>query len=694
MLLLILNIPFILAQTNFTMEDIKSYPFPEALTVSSEGTRMAWTFNEQGLRNIYVAEGADFISRRLTNYEKDDGQTISSLIISGDGEWVVYIRGGDFDSNWDTDLPVNPTFDPIPPKVQIWSVPFKGGEPILLGEGINPVISPKNDVVVFVKSDQIWKVAIDGSTTAEMMIATKGTNSSPVWSPDGSRLAFQSNRKDHSFIGIYNSPETPILWIDPSFNLDGTPRWSPDGRFVTFVRQPGSGGEPDSALSDQHDPWTIMVGDATDGTANQIWKAPETLYGSLQSTEGETNLHWAANNRIVFLSYQDGWQHLYSIDKSGGKAMLLTPGDFMAEYISLSKDGKWLVFSGNAGSDKYDIDRRHIVRVPVDRQEMEIMTPGVGLEWTPLITGDGNKLVYISATPQRCPLPAVMDLKNRDIKIIAENRIPDNFPQNQLVTPQQVTFRAPDGTTVHGTLFRKADGKEKKPAVVYIHGGPLRQMLLGWHYLPYYANAYAVNQYLSNQGFVVLSVNYRLGIGYGYDFQYPAIADQYRASEYQDVKAAGEWLRKQEFVIAEKIGVYGGSFGGYLTALALGRNSDLFAAGVDISGVHDWTAGTYERPVSSQYEKVPDAEMALRVTWESSPVSSVKTWKSPVLVIHADDDRNVAINQSTDLIQRLLKQGVEMKTMMIVDDTHHFLIYRNQLNVNKAVAEFLRKYLK
>lgn len=691
---LVLNLPILQAQSSFSMDDILSFPFPESLTASSNGMQIAWTFNEKGLRNIYVAEGEDFVARRLTNYDKDDGQLISGLSISSDGKWVVYIRGGDFESNWGKDLPLNPAFETIPPKVQIWSIPFNGGNPILLGEGTNPVISPKNNGVAFIKSGQVYKVAIDGGSPAEQIVATRGISDSPVWSPDGSRLAFRSQRDDHSFIGIYTDNNTSILWIDPSFNLDGSPRWSPDGKFIAFVRQPGRGGEPDSILSADFNPWEIMVANVSDGKAVRIWKTPETLYGSVPTTQGGINLFWAAYNRIVFLSYQDGWPHLYSIDKNGENPVLLTPGNFMAEYISMSDDGKWLVFAGNFGPDVLDIDRRHIIRVPVDRPAMEIMTPGNGLEWIPVMTGDGNRIAYISATAQRSPLPVVMDLKSRNIKIIAEDLVPHNFPQNKLVIPEQIIFKAPDGTIIHGTLFRKNDGNKKKPALVYIHGGPPRQILLGWHYSSYYANAYAVNQYLSNNGFIVLSVNYRLGIGYGYDFHNPVYGGRKGASEYQDVKAAGEWLRKQDYVIPNKIGVYGGSYGGYLTALALGRNSDLFAAGVDIHGVHDWTAGTYERPVTGKYEKIPDAEIALKVAWESSPVSSVKTWKSPVLIIHADDDRNVAVNQSTDLIQRLIKQGVETKTMMIIDDTHHFCKYKNQLNVDQAIADFLGKYLK
>ena len=143
---------FDLLSQDFTLDQIKSYPFPNELTGSSKSSKIAWAFDEQGKRNIYVAEGNDFIPRRLTSYMSDDGQEISSLSVSSDGNWVVYVRGGDFGSNWDDELPVNPTFNPLPPKVQIWSFPFSGGSPILIDEGINPVISPNNDKVAYIKN--------------------------------------------------------------------------------------------------------------------------------------------------------------------------------------------------------------------------------------------------------------------------------------------------------------------------------------------------------------------------------------------------------------------------------------------------------------------------------------------------------------------------------------------------------------
>lgn len=685
----------------FTLEQVRSYPFPNGLAAAATGARLAWALNEQGRRNLYVAEGPAFQARRLTAYAGDDGQELTSVTLSPDGRWVVYVRGGDHGSNWDDHLPVNATSSPAPPKVQILSIPFAGGEPKVLGDGEEPVISPRSDAVAFVRGGQIWTAPIDGAAPAQPLFTARGENGDPRWSPDGARLAFVSSRGDHSFVGVYTNDTTPILWLAPAFARDRSPRWSPDGRRLAFIRLPGAGGAPDSLLVPRHNPWEIWTADAATGQAQRLWKAPETLRGSVPTTHGGTNLGWAAagggSGRIVFLSYHDGWPHLYSMPASGGEPLLLTPGRYMAEHIRLSPDGRWLVFAANAG-EGLDIDRRHVVRVPADRAAPEVMTPGDGLEWSPVVTGDGATLAFLGATPQRPPLPTVMAFADGGKRrTLGADRIPTDYPTDRLVTPRQVVFRAPDGVTVHGQLFDAAGGGReptRKPAVIYVHGGPPRQMLLGWHYSDYYANAYALNQYLASRGFVVLSVNYRLGIGYGYEFHQPVGGGARGATEYVDVQAAARYLRTLPRVDPSRIGIYGGSYGGFLTALALARNSDLFAAGVDIHGVHDWTTERARGLLDRQrYEQAPDVARALNVAWKASPVSSMASWKSPVLVIHGDDDRNVRFSQSTDLVRRLAALGVPHETLVIPEDTHHFLRHSNVLAVDAATAAFLERRL-
>ena len=683
---------------SFTLDQITAYPFPAELTASARGARIAYTLNERGSRNLWVAEGPSFTPRKLTSWDADDGQEIVNVSLSADGKWVAFARGGDHGSNFDGLQPVNPAGLPGGTKLQVWVVPFEGGAPRALADGDAPVISPRGDRLVYEKDGQLWVAPLDGSVAPRRLFTARGTNANPEWSPDGSRLAFVSSRGDHAFVGVYTNDSTPLLWIAPSTSRDGSPRWSPDGAQLALIRRPGSGGAPDSLLARAQQPWGIWVADARSGQARRAWQAPPTVRGSYAGDDG---FAWGARNRIVYPSYEDGWPHLYSVDAKGGSPLLLTPGRFQVESAKLSGDGAFVVYAANAGADLNDIDRRHLFVVPVDKAAPRALTSGAGLEFTPVPLGDGTSLAYLSATPQRPPLPAVMPLAGGAGKLLAEDRIPTSFPSAQLVTPRAVIFKAADGTEVHGQLFEAAGGGGKKPAVVYVHGGPQRQMLLGWHPIDYYANGYAVNQYLASQGFVVLSVNYRLGTHYGFDFHRAVNAGAQGAAEYLDVKAGGEWLKTQPNVDAKRIGIYGGSYGGFLTALALGRDSELWAAGVDIHGVHDFTrpgsgAGRAFAAASSaagRMEPIPDLDAAMQLAWQSSPVAAVPTWRSPVLLIHGDDDRNVRFSESVDLARRLTAKHVEYEELVIPDDTHHFMRHANQRRVNAAAAEYLQRKL-
>ena len=190
-------------------------------------------------------------------------------------------------------------------------------------------------------------------------------------------------------------------------------------------------------------------------------------------------------------------------------------------------------------------------------------------------------------------------------------------------------------------------------------------------------------------------MNYRLGIGYGHTFHYADKSGVRGASEYLDVVAGGRYLQARPDVDARRIGIWGGSYGGYLAALALGRNSDVFAAGVDIHGVHDRvpavSAEQLAHAIVGDGTSEADYKEALKVAYESSPISSVATWKSPVLLIHADDDRNVEFHQTVDLKQRLVEKGVTVEELVIPDDIHDFLLWRTWKAVTAAGGEYFER---
>lgn len=696
--LLILSTGVALAQSPaHSVDRFVAFPFPTDLVSASTGQRIAWVLNEQGVRNVWGAEGPSWTPKPLTAFTADDGQDLTQLAFTPDGAQLVFVRGGDHGGNWPSPggIEPNPASGTARTRVEIWTVPWAGGGGRVLTQGDEPLVSPTGDRVAYIKDGQVWSVTLAPDAKAEPLFFARGRSGDLAWSPDGAALAFVSNRGGYNLLGLYTAAGAPIRWLAPSTDRVGSPVWSPDGKRIAIVAEPGQGGAPQTLLERHPRPWSLRVVDVASGAAKTAWASPNTLLGSRPRTQGGVNLAWGAGDRLVFLANLDNWPHLYSVPATGGTELLLTPGNFMVEFVTLSPDRQFIVYNANTGPDPADDDRRHLFKVPVDAARPVQLTRGTDLEWGAVVTGDGRSIALLSSGPKRPPLPAVIGFDGGTPRLLGAERIPADFPTNALVTPERVVVPSIDGLPIHLQLFKRSDlGPGKHPAVVYVHGGPPRQMLLGYHYWHYYASDYALNQYLASQGFVVVSVNYRLGIGYGDRFMNPDRAGASGASEYMDVQAAAHYLRGRADVDAERIGIYGGSYGGYLTALALARNSDLFAAGVDIHGVHDRTANLDRfASMALKPEKPADLDQALMVMWQSSPVADMASWRSPVLLIHGDDDRNVQVSQTVDLAQRLRAQGVRFEEMLIPDEIHDFLRHRTWIDVSRAVSDFLSREL-
>ncbi len=254
--------------------------------------------------------------------------------------------------------------------------------------------------------------------------------------------------------------------------------------------------------------------------------------------------------------------------------------------MALSADGRTLYYCTNAG----DIERRHIWAVPTSGGTPRQVTTGTGIETSPVALASGRSIAALSADAKRPQAVGVFSAGTDGSRTIVFPTLPRQFPLNDEVEPQLVVLQSPDGLQIHDQLFlpRNAAAGTRHPAMIFVHGGPIRQMLLGYHYMHFYDIAYAVNQWLASQGYVVLSVNYRSGIGYGRSFQRAPNTGGRGNAEYQDVLAAGEYLRGRPDVDPARVGIWGLSYGGVLTSQALARNSDVFKAGIDMAGVHLW----------------------------------------------------------------------------------------------------------
>jgi dipeptidyl aminopeptidase/acylaminoacyl peptidase len=662
------------APAPFTIDQVLGSAFPTYLTVAPAGGKLAWVSNARGVVNIMVAEPPAYTARKITSYTEDDGQDLMDLRWTPDARAIVYVRGTGL--NGAGEIP-NPALDVRGAEQAIWIVTLDGSVPRKVGAGNTPAVSPRGDRIAFIHKGQLWLGPLDGKTSPLRPIQERGKSERPVWSPDGTRLAFASDRGDHTFIGVYDLERDRLRYLDPSTDDDEYPDWSPDSRSVVFIRQPDHGKGRIYGARRADLPWSIRIANVESGDGRELWRANEGPGSVFREIVAEHQVSWTADDRIVFPWEKDGWTHLYSVSANGSEPVLLTPGNFEVEYATVSPSRREIVFNSN----QEDIDRRHVWRVAAAGGKPVPVTSGQGIQWAPAVTSEGA-IAFLRSDAQRPARPAVLlGSETRDLDPAA---IPSDFPLMRMVTPQAVTFQAADGLTIHGQLFLPPSlTGSRAPAVVFLHGGSRRQMLLGWNYRSYYHNAYAFNQYLANKGYVVLSVNYRSGIGYGLDFREALDYGCTGASEYADVEGAGRFLRARTDVDPNRIGVWGGSYGGYLTAMALAKNSDTFRAGVDLHGVHDWAV---------EYD-IPAADPAAKLAFDSSPMAFLDGWRSPVLLIQGDDDRNVKFNQTVILAAALRQHKVPIEELIFPDEVHEFLLYRHWREAFEAADRFLDRYL-
>ena len=667
----------------FTIDQVMSAPFASSIVAAPTGARVAWLLNENGRRNIWVAAGPDWKGRRVTAFSLDDGQEIDEVTWAHDGSFLLFTRGGDFEMGRENP---NPSVMLTKPDQSIWSVALDGTPAKKLTEGHGAAISPKQDMVAFLRAGQIWTMKPGGEDT-KLAATQVGSASDLKWSPDGSMLAFVSTRHEHSFIGIYNVAEKSIHYLDPSVDGDEAPSWSPDGSQIAYVRIAAQSRSISFGPQREGEPWSIRVTNCQSGSAKEVFHADKGQGSVFSAIVAESQVFWASNEKLVFPWEKTGWRHLYSVTATGGSPQELTPGDGEVEHVAMAPGATKIYFAANFS----DIDRRHIWSVDATTGHAPVeVTQGEDLEFEPAPAADGSEVLFLAASYNKSS-HAAMKLAAGGTKPLAPETVPADFPAASLVKPQQVILTASDGIRIHAQLFLPSSGgSAKHPALLFFHGGSRRQMLLGYHYMFYYSNAYSMNQYLASQGYVVLSVNYRSGIGYGLDFREALNYGATGASEFNDVTGAALYLKSRSDVDPTRIGLWGGSYGGYLTALGLARASDLFAAGVDFHGVHNWNEVIGNFNPSYDPQKYADAA---KLAFDSSPLASVSTWKSPVLLIHGDDDRNVPFSETVHLVEALRKQNVYFEALIFPNEIHDFLLERDWITAYKATADFFDRKL-
>ncbi len=565
------------------------------------------------------------------------------------------------------------------------------------------------------------------SRNTHQLIYARGSQSDLRLSPDGTRLTFVSHRGDHSFIGLYTLATRELRWLDPGTGLDHDPVWSPDGQRIAFIREVPLVSPIAERWLREGAPWSLRLADTSTGKGRELWRASPGPGSLFHGVAGRDQLLWMRDGRLIFPWEKTGWTSLYSLAISdrppiptnpGAPSLAapsqrvsateppvpapLSPGDFEVESMSPKANG--IVYAGNRHeSDPNGIDRLHLWTVTPDGSNLPIVEAAADTLETGQVTLSDGRQACMQAGPNQPFQPILLgtDPMHRPGNKLAPQLVPETFPSARFITPQPVLFSAADGLRIRGQLFLPPHTKagDKLPAVVFFHGGSRRQMLLGFHPMQYYAQAYEFNQYLASRGFAVLSVNYRSGTGYGLNFRQALNYGANGASEDNDIVGAARYLANRPDIDAKRIGAWGGSYGGYLTALALARHSDLYAAGVDLHGVHDWSLELdlwkpMDDPATLNSTDPAQSQATIaRRAFAASPLADVARWRSPVLLIQGDDDRNVLFSQTVRLAAALRRQGVQVEEKVFPDEVHDFLLHRHWTESYELAARFLQVHL-
>jgi dipeptidyl aminopeptidase/acylaminoacyl peptidase len=705
---------------SFTIEEILSVPYPGNPVAGTNS--MGWVLDDQGVRNIWLASGPHFKPVKITQYTEDDGQELSSLVFNQDDSILIYVRGGAAMQMDTTDLVAspsgsvsafrngqaefpNPSNNPNGAEQAIWAVSTRGGDPWQLALGSNPVVYPDGKTVLFSRQGQLYEVPLEPRSKATMAVAkqlfkSQGFNKNPAWSPDGKSLLFVSDRDTHSLIGIYRlateAKAATIDWIMPGVDRDMSPVWSPDSSRIAFIRVPGKTKYELFDLTAEFR-FSIFVANVTEssqtsGMGQEIWRTPDAGgWAEWYPQYAEwfaSALRWGKNDRILFYSEHQGWLHIYSTTPEGVSPVDLTPGESEVWGSTLSADGQTLYYSTN----RQHLDFRHIWQSPTQGGEVVQLTKGDTIGTNPIFIKNGPHLAFRQATPSRPQAITLKNLASGSVQVISPKSLPDTFPTD-IIVPESVIFPS-DEFQIHGQLFMPENIQPgaKLPVVIFVHGGPFRQMLLGWHHADKLAKSHSMNLFLANQGYVVLSVNFRSGTGYGLAFRRAEMQGPRGASEYRDILAAVAYLHNLPEVDPKRISIWGRSCGGYLTALALARNSDLFAAGVAISGIYDFSFRATNMSVPGGEWGIK-GEKGLALAYRSSPVADIAKWKSPVLLGHGDGDRSVIFAQTVNLVQGLREQEVEMELLILPGEMHGFVLHKNWLRTFTSTKRFLDRIL-
>jgi len=621
----------------------------ESPTWAGDGTRAAFVFGG----DIFTIDRKG----RVERITKSDGAE-QDPAFSNDGKWLAYTRGHDL---YTRDL-------------------VRGVEIRHTTTGCDTVY---NGVLNWVYMEELF---------------TRGEVRSFWWSPTGARLAFLEIRDGTvPEYPIVDQVAVPATWKLQRYPKPGDPnprvrvgivdaasqavQWTdvdtgPD-HYIVRVNWLGDGSALAIEKMNRHqDHLTLLFADASTGKSDVIFdeKSPTWI--------NDTYAKYFYRDRRQFLwgSENDGHMHLYLYNLDGSPLRRLTSGNWeVTDLAGVDEKKHRVYFTANEGS----VLEQHLYRVDEDGQHMERITREEG---THAVTMSPDRRYYIDKFSS-ATTPARVSVCNLDGKRLFDigDQAAGEFASLSLPTPEFGTVQK-DSLTFHYRLIRPADFDvaKKYPVVVFVYGGPQTQVVKKtWTRQDLYL------RWLADQGYLVFSLDNRGSLGRGKKWEEPLLKRMGKI-ELEDQMVGVEYLKSLPYVDADRIGIWGWSYGGYMTLEALFNRGDVFKAGVAVAPVTDWRL--YDSIYTERYMKLPRENEAGYDA--SAPLNDVAGYRGRLLLMHGDADDNVHMQNSVALVRKLINAGKDFDYMVYPEKEHGISGSADRLFLYRKMSEFFDRYLK
>ena len=684
--------------SKLTIEQLIEIKHPSNPVWSPDGKHVVFTWDRAGVGNLYVAN-ADGHGQPQALTSFPEGQ-VEGAFWNEDGDTVYFPHDGD-----------------------LWQVPVSVGTPKPVwskqDRGTDIVPSPDSRRVAFVRgnptpsegnqrgSDLIIRWLSDGteSTVAHDDVSIRGI----VWSPDGASVAYTGGSKivHHDESPAYSGAK--IIYRVSEYVRGQMYALRLAGGKPIAISKPGEYGglawiDPTHLVfdgeSEDFKKYFIYLADASSGSTRAIHEIDEEKFWSIPDWGEAGAQPWPSPNGkwIAFLSDQDGWDHIYVMAASGGDAVQITKGHFEAWRPAWSHDSTRIAFDANLEDHPGDraIGIASIGDDPA-RATITYITTGPGTNIEPHWSEGDGRLVYQHTDTRNSADFFTIGTNTGAQPVRLTDSMPAGIDRSRFIEPQFVHYLGPDGQQVPGWLFvpKNLDRTKKHPAIIWIHGDGVNQNYDGWHVQRNYAVYYSFHQYLLQQGYVVFAPDYRGSIGYGRNWRNGVYMDV-GGKDAKDAWMSANYLKTLPYVDSDRIGVWGLSYGGFFTLIAMTDQPKLFRAGVDVAGVVDYVM-YYSDPYHGDWtaSRIGTPQQNPQVYANASPISHIDRLERPLLVLHGTSDVNVPYLESVWLIDEALKKGKGelLSYMMYPGEFHYFTRAHVLLDAWHRVDDFFAFHL-